>query len=199
MTKLHAGNTPLWMSTLLLLILGYSSMFNNISLPNERSRAYLAVAIVDHKTFSIDEPLKTFGRIGDRARFQGQYFSDKAPGTGLMGSLIYGLAKLIHGDENWTMAELLRLFRRGLVLPFALMGFIWFRRILASYRLSSFTVEWVSFSWLLGSAAFHYSGAFFGHQISASLLLGCFLNLKRSNPTSSARTILTSGLLAERQ
>ena len=92
-----------------------------------------------------------------------------------MGSLIYGLAKLIHGDENWTMAEL-RLFRRGLVLPFALMGFIWFRRILASYRLSSFTVEWGEFSWLLGSAAFHYSGAFFGHQISA-FCSGRFLNL----------------------
>ncbi|MGB0646291.1 MAG: hypothetical protein ACPGQS_03895, partial [Bradymonadia bacterium] len=149
-----------------------------------------------HGTFSIDKPLKTFGRIGDRARFQGQYFSDKAPGTGLMGSVIYRIAKFIHGDEEWTMAELLRLFRRGLVLPFALMGFIWLRRSLALYRIPVFAVEWVSWSWLLGSVAFHYSGAFFGHQIAASLLIGSLFYLKRAALNSSATGILMSGLLS---
>jgi hypothetical protein len=196
MNQSHTGTTPLWMCALLLFIVGYSSMFNNISLPNERSRAYLATSIVDEHTFSIDTPLKRFGRIGDRARYEGHYFSDKAPGSAILGSLSYGIARLFTEAKDWTMAELLRLFRRTLSLPIALLGFIWLRRLLGLYQQRFIVVEWTSWSWLLGSAAFHYSGAFFGHQMAAALLVGSFLYVRLGVIRSTTKSLYISGALS---
>lgn len=196
MNQSHTGKTPLWMCGLLLFILGYTSMFNNISLPNERSRAYLAMSIVDQHTFAIDAPLKRFGKIGDRARFDGQYFSDKAPGSALLGSLSYGIARVFTNAQDWTIAELLRLLRRTISLPLALLGFIWLRRLLGLYQQRFVVVEWTSWSWLLGSAAFHYSGAFFGHQMAAALLVGSFLHLRLGVVRLTSKNLMISGALS---
>ena len=184
------------MCAVLLFILGYSSMFNNISLPNERSRAYMAMSLVDHHTASIDIPLKRFGRIGDRAIFEGKYYSDKAPGSAFLGSISYGIARLFTEADDWTIAEILRLLRRTVSLPLALLGFIWIRRLLALYERRHTFVEWTSWTWLLGSAAFHYSGAFFGHQMAASLLVGSFLYLRLGAEQRSNKALILSGILS---
>src|SRR5262245_57034982 len=64
--------------------LAYSWMYSAISVPNERTRMYLTVALVDHGTFAIDAPLQRFGRVYDLARFGGHYYTDKAPGASLL-------------------------------------------------------------------------------------------------------------------
>ena len=79
-------------------------MYNNISLPNERSRLYLAIAQVDHQTFSIDKPLRAHGRIGDRALFNGKHYSDKAPGTGFLGAVVYQTVRLFTSADDWNIA-----------------------------------------------------------------------------------------------
>ena len=179
-----------------LCLLGYTSMFGNISVPNERSRIYLSTAIVDHGTVSIDRSLKRFGMIGDRAIYQGKHYSDKAPGTGLLGAIVYYFVRCFTQASEWKIYDLLWLMRSIVSLPFAFLGWYWLRRLLETYELSRATVEVVSLSWILGTAAFHYGGAFFGHQIASTLLIGSWLWMRRALDTPSCVPLMMSGALS---
>ena len=79
-------------ASLVCVMLSYSWMYSNITVPNERSRVYLAVSMVDGQTIKIDKALKRFGRIDDRATFKGHYYSDKAPGSAFLAAAIYRIA-----------------------------------------------------------------------------------------------------------
>src|SRR5688572_7278335 len=71
------------LAALVLFVSSYAWMFSRVSVPNERTRAYLTMAIVDHGSFAVDEPLRRFGSVYDLAQFGGHYFTDKAPGASL--------------------------------------------------------------------------------------------------------------------
>lgn len=181
---------------IVLFLLSYTSMFGNISVPNERSRIYLSTALIDDGTVSIDRSLRRFGMIGDRAVFRGKHYSDKAPGSSFLGAVVYYVVRLNSPASAWKIYDLLWLMRTYVSLPFALLGWWWLRRLLESYGLSRSTVELVSVSWILGTAAFHYGGAFFGHQIASTLLVGSWLWMKRAIDQSSAPALIYSGLLS---
>ena len=48
---------------------------------NELSRLYLAMSMVDHLDVSISKAVDQYGFIGDLSYTNGQYYSDKPPGT----------------------------------------------------------------------------------------------------------------------
>lgn len=176
---------PVLLTLLVAVLLGHTSMFSGVSLPNERSRAYLAVALVDDGTLRIDEPVRRFGNILDVARFDKHLYSDKAPGSSLLGAAAYGAVRLFTPAEAWPIGKVLSLMRLGIMLPLSLVGFWVARRLLRGLSLGPGVVDLASLGWILGSAAFHYSVAFYGHQIAAvCLLLGLWLVLKAegSNP-----------------
>jgi hypothetical protein len=154
-----------------VVLLSYSTMFAAVSAPNERSRVYLAVALVDHNTLSIDEPVRRFGAILDTARFEGHLYSDKAPGSSFLGATLYGVVRLFTLSSDWTIEQLIVLMRTALMVPLGLVGFWVIRRLLGSLRIGPGLVDLVSTGWILGTAAFHYSTAFYGHQIGATCLL----------------------------
>src|SRR5512147_3190989 len=70
----------LLLGVLVLVLLGYTRMFPEVSVPNERTRVYLTMAMVDQGSLSIDEPMHRFGPLLDRAKRDGRYYTDKAPG-----------------------------------------------------------------------------------------------------------------------
>ncbi|HET8723990.1 MAG TPA: hypothetical protein VFM53_07250 [Anaeromyxobacteraceae bacterium] len=78
---------------------------------NESSRAALVAAAVDHGTFAIDAPLQGPWPTGDRARFQGRYYSDKIIGTALLAAPGYLLAGWIggHPPPPWLAALCMRI------------------------------------------------------------------------------------------
>ena len=161
-----------------LLLLAYTWMFSAISVPNERSRVYLGVAMVDHQTLAIDAPIARFGRIYDRARHDGKTYTDKAPGSSFLAAIPYWLVRRVTAPEDWTIAELVNLMRTWVMLPIALVGFLVMRRVLYLSGVDEDLAELGAAGWLLGTAAFHYSGAFYGHQIVAvALLVGLWLLL----------------------
>ena len=55
--------------------------------------------------------------IGDRAKYKGVHYSDKARNW-LRGRLSTGLPSFFLPEHNWTITELLKLFRAFLVVPF---------------------------------------------------------------------------------
>ena len=165
---------------LVVLTLGFSWMFRRASAPNERSRIYLSVALVDHGTVAIDEPLEEYGGILDVAKVDGSHRSDKAPGASLLGAVVYGAARLATSADAWTKSELLDLMRFWLMIPIAVAGFLLLRMVLRDIGLDPPAVDIASLAWILGSSAFHYSNAFFGHQIVAVGLLGAVAGLVRA-------------------
>lgn len=161
-----------------LVVLGYSWMPTvGVSSPNERSRIYLAVSLVDHHTVTIDEPLRRFGGIFDLAQWRGHFFTDKAPGSSILAAAVYGTCRLFRPASAFTIEDLLSLMRHTIMLPVGVLGFLLFRRLARRLELPEATIHVVSLSWLLGSAAAHASAGFVGHQIVAVCLLAALLLL----------------------
>jgi len=153
---------------LLLGALLYTRPYHDISSPNERSRVYAAVALVDHGTLSIDAPFERFGYIGDRAAHAGRLYSDKAPGSALLAAGVYAGARLWTRAEDWRIHELLRLMRLALALPAGLLALLGARALMRRAGASGPAVDLVGVTYLLGTPAGHYSVAFFGHQPAAA-------------------------------
>ncbi len=159
------------LTALTAILLAYSFMFAEITVPNERSRVYLSVALVDHGTLTIDPAIERFGPVADAARFDGHVYTDKAPGSSLLGAIVYGVARLFTSPEDWTIEALVQLMRTALMVPLGALGFVLLRALLRRLRVSEPAVDVTSLAFALGSAAFHYSAAFLGHYIVAVLLL----------------------------
>lgn len=154
-----------------LFLLAHSWMFASISVPNERSRIYLSVAIVDQQTLAIDAPIKRFGRIYDWARHDGRAYTDKAPGSSFLGALPYAIVRLFSQPEDWPIERLINLMRTWVMLPLGLIGFLVMRRVLYLCFDDKELADLGAVAWILGTSAFHYSTAFYGHQIVGVMLL----------------------------
>ncbi|MDJ0765170.1 MAG: hypothetical protein QNJ97_19475 [Myxococcota bacterium] len=175
------GNLTGWRAHLALgllvgILLSYSWMFSKITVPNERSRVYLSVALVDEGTLSIDGPVARFGKPIDIARINGRYYTDKAPGASLLGAGLYGAVRLFTEPADWSIVSLVNLMRTWLMIPLGLVGFFLLHQCIMRLGMRDATAKIVCLGWILGTSAFHYSTAFFGHQIVAvALLLALFL------------------------
>jgi hypothetical protein len=193
---------------LVLLQLAYSWMYSQISVPNERTRVYLTLAIVDDGTLAIDGPVRRFGPVYDLANFRGHYFTDKAPGASLLAVPVYALARLWKPAAAFSAVDVINLVRTYLMLPFGLLGFVLLRSLLRSLRISELTLDVTSLSFSLGSSMLHYSAAFYSHAIVAVLALAVLRCLSwagvllatASEPRSSERHralgLLTGGACA---
>lgn len=189
-----------WVKQLLLgliatLLLGYSTMYSAVSVPNERSRLYLAVALVDHGTIAINEPAMRFGPILDTATFGDRLLSDKAPGSSFLGAALYGGVRLFSDADAWSVEELILLMRRGLMLPLGLLGFFALRALMRRTGVAEPIRDLISVGWLLGSSAFHYSTAYYGHQIVAVACIVALLFVIHAESVVQARP-LRGALLA---
>lgn len=186
---------------LVTLMLSYTWMYGDISVPNERSRVYLAVALVEHDTVQIDEQIRLWGKIYDLAERDDHFYSDKAPGSSMLGAVVYVVAKLFQPDKGWRIRDLINLMRSWLMIPLTLIGFFFLRRILEYLGLDPPVVDITSLGWVLGTAAFHYGAAYFGHQIVAVALIAalyCVLRAEESlsQPKSIAAWCLGAGTAA---
>jgi hypothetical protein len=158
---------------LVLCQLAYSWMFARVSVPNERTRAYLSVAIVDHASIAVDAPIQRFGKVYDLAHFGDHYFTDKAPGASLLAVPVYALARSAQPAAAFDIVDVINLFRTYLMLPVGLLAFLVLRSLLRALGSSEAVVDVCSLGFSLGSALLHYGGAFYGHAIVALLVLAC--------------------------
>ncbi len=182
MTRASLRRWPrsLALGLLCLFALAYSTMYSAVSVPNERSRLYLAVAMVDQHTLNIDLSSARFGRILDTASHAGHLYSDKAPGSSFLAAGVYGAVRLFTDPADWKVEELILLMRRALMIPIGLLGFFALRRLLRRTGVVAPWVDLVSLGWMLGSSAFHYSTAFYGHQIVGVALIGALALVLRA-------------------
>jgi hypothetical protein len=163
------------LAALVVVMTAYGWMSDRLQLPNEWSRMYLAVALVDDRALSIDGPVARFGPAMDWSQRDGRYYTDKAPGVSALAAMLYAPARLAIPTEDWTMPMLLRLGRVGLMLPVTLLGFLALRAVLTRLAIDASLADACGLAWSLGTTTFYYGGAIYGHHVVAVALLGALL------------------------
>ncbi len=205
----------------LLLLICYTYTFPRWADPNQNSRLDMVFAVIEDGTLQIDRYVEN---TVDYAKFEGHYYSDKAPGVAFLGIPAYGVLKtaldlpIMDGlmttlSNNQALTATLREDGTGLQtwklrfaiaqvlltfvgasLPTALLGVMLYRIATA------FTANWgyrllVVLSYGLLTPAFAYAGAFYGHQLSAMCLFGVFYLVFTRQQSLSIPLLLIAGFL----
>lgn len=180
----------------LWLALSYTTSDLGLTAPNERSRLYLTVALFEQHTYCIDAVRAHFGPVFDQARFAGHYYTDKAPGASLLALIPYALLRLFVDARDVTLVGLILLARHALMVPIGIASFFVFEAVGRTLGLGRAAIRWCSFAYLFATPAFHYSAAFFGHQIVAcaiALSILCILRQARREFGEAWRLLLAAG------
>lgn len=196
----------------LLLLVCYTYFLPRWADWNINSRMDLIFAVVDQHTLAIDN---YFENTGDYAKYQGHYYSDKAPGTSFLGVPVYLIFKALGGRAlverfgtrlaNSAFATTLNVNGRGLILdslyyfaaltvitffisalPAALLGVVLYRFALV-WANSSLIALVVALAYGLATPAFAYANNLYGHQLSAFLLFTAFYLAYRGTHNPRAR------------
>jgi hypothetical protein len=189
---------------------------------NQNSRFDLVMAIVDDQSVQID---RYVANTGDYAYVDGHYYSDKAPGTALLGVPVYAafralapsalLARLsnaagdgsalgatlrpdgtgLAGDKLYFFVALTVTTFVTVALPSAALGVLVFL-VAGQLGLSRRPALVAAALFGLATSAFPYANLFVGHQLSAALLFAAFaLLLARRRGSLDRRCLPVVGFL----
>src|SRR3990172_9367828 len=164
---------------------------------NIASRLGLVKAIVEENRLEIDSYHEGQFRTGDKAYFNGHYYSDKAVGASLLGAFvylpIYGLIKQPLSTESFVM--LVTVF--AISVPSALLA-----PMLYSITLRIVKEKWIALSIALcislATPIYPYAGAFYGHSLAAVLAFSIFflwVEVNHFNTPITPGRLLLSGFL----
>jgi hypothetical protein len=188
-----------WLLFLLLLV-AFAYIFPRWADWSQNSRMNLTLAIVDHGSLSIDP---YFGNTGDYAKFEGHYYSDKAPGPSFLGVPVYAAfrpllqstpmqAILLRVSQTSAFQNTLNEAGSGLLIEkieyfVALMVVTFFTISLPSAVMGLFLYDFldlvglqrawrliVVLAYALGTNTFSFSSVFFSHQLAAFCLFTAF-------------------------
>lgn len=205
----------------LLLLVCFSYTFPRWADVNQNSRLDMIVAIVEDHSFQIDPYVSNtvdYAKVGDH------YYSDKAPGAAFLGLPVYAILKpildlpLLKRLTDWlahnpAFIASLRATGSGVLeqkvrfalalvaitfvvsaLPSALLGLALYR-LLYRFTPAIWPRALVVIGYGLLTPAFAYSGAFYGHQLTAVLLFGAFYLIFTASGHMSTRRLLVTGFL----
>ena len=176
----------------LLLQVAYVNVWPHFPSPNERGRAYQALAVVERGTLSIDAELDRFGAMEDVASHDGKLYPNKAPGLlPLLVPAAWLARALAAGDPGRELALTLVLGRLvAASLPFLLVALL-LERSCARWP-NGRTLAIVAVT--LASPLLTASLLLFSHGLSAWLLLAAAGLLRES--TTTRAPALAGALLA---
>jgi len=138
---------------------------------NENSRLDLTMAIVDEHRFEIDTYANN---TGDRAVYDGHYYTDKAPGMSLLATPLYAVYKIIHGkpDVHQNLmgfnisTDFYMLIFLVTILTSSLFGAL---SVMLVYKILRYFSKnekhrlWITIAYGSGTLIIIYSRLFFGH------------------------------------
>jgi hypothetical protein len=169
------GRREIFLVTLLLFCYGF---FQQQPAWNEYSRYDLVRALVDQATTRIDGYQDN---TGDKAFYQGHWYSDKAPGTALLGVPIYALEKLTgrlvgqSSPQDVTAIQGLAFVESGVATALLVLLLV---RLLGPLVGDGWAIG-VGLAYGLGSIAFPFATMFFGHAASTAALFASFYVLQQ--------------------
>lgn len=180
---------------LALVLLFCYGFFRQAPAWNEYSRYDLVRALAEDGTTSID---RYHENTGDKAFYNGHYYSDKAPGTAFLGLPVYLLLTLTSGATGAGAPDPLTAVQ---ALAFGVSGIPTVLLVLLLLRFLRHTVgeSWgltISLGYGLGSIAFPFATMFFGHAASTFFLFAAFYLLWSWRADHRNWRLLFAGFLA---
>ncbi len=182
----------LLLGVFLLLCFGF---FHQVPLANELSRYDLVVAMVDDHTTRIDP---NQSNTIDKAVYNGHYYSDKEPGTAILGAPAYALMRLVRSathqpppDANQTIQVLAFVL---CAIPTALLAILLIRFLLP--MVGELWAIVVAAGYALGTIAFPFATMYFGHAATAFFLFATFHLLRQPDGTARRWRAPLAGLCA---
>ena len=189
-TRWWLGGTLAVAALLQLVVVNAWPRFDS---PNERGRAYQAIAVASRGSLDISPELERFGTMEDVAAFGGRRFPNKAPGV--LPLVVPGalLARAAGGGPAHELASTLFLGRLlAASLPFALTVLLLARAAVPRYpRGGPLAVV----AYALATPALAASLVLFSHALTACLLLAAFLLLLDSERPGWRAAALAGALL----
>ncbi|MFB3895517.1 MAG: hypothetical protein ACE14V_04355 [bacterium] len=181
----------------LLLLIAYSYVWHKPSW-NDLGRYDLIMAIVDQGTVSIDAYEQN---TGDKAIFNGHFYSDKGPAPALLGVPIYWILNQFQALFGLTqiehMVSLLIWFTKYIIirilvisLPSAILGVILYRLLNLVMEDKKYALI-LTIAYSLGTMAFPYSTLFYGHQLAAAFIFFSFYLLYQLKRKPAAIEIIS--------
>jgi hypothetical protein len=184
-----------------LILLGSDAFFWHTRDWNTASRLMLTYSLVDRGTVVITG---LDGQTGDKARFQGQYYSDKLPGFSLLSTLPYFLSKQIVGLPShplnevrarayWAADYWVTLFTSGLLTACTGALLVYWSRCLGC---RPWPAALLGLAYGLATPAYVYATLANGHQLSAFALFTSFFLLWKKGPRRRPGLVFFAGFLA---
>ena len=162
---------------------------------NETSRYDLVRALVEDGTTQIDRFQKN---TGDKALYAGHYYSDKAPGTALLGVPVYKSLRVVYhrldAGEPGSKAAIQALAMAESGIPTTLLVLLLIRFLRPA--VGEVWALAIGVGYGLGSMAWPYATLFFGHAASTFCLFAAFYLLWRWRERPNPWRPLVSGALA---
>lgn len=155
---------PLVVVGLLAVMLAYTWMSPEVSAPNERSRLYLTHSILESGSIAIDDQVEQFGTPYDVAHRDGEYFTDKAPGSSLVALPAIATYSALGGDID-SIEKTTNVARLGVMLPVTVLSLLVFWGILSWLGIGREMTAAMVALLALSTNLFHYGTAFYGHGI----------------------------------
>lgn len=171
---------------LALALLFCYGFFRQVPAWNEYSRYDLVRALVEDGTTRIDRYQEN---TGDKAFYNGHYYSDKAPGTAFIGVPVYLLLAATFDaagagtPDPPTAVQALAFVESGVFTVLLVLLLLRFLRPAVGERWALV----VSLGYGLGSIAFPFATMFFGHAASAFFLFAAFYVLWRAKTVEGRR------------
>ncbi len=178
----------------LLLTLCYG-FFYQVPFWNENSRYDLVLALVDDGATRID---RYHENTGDKSLYVGHYYSDKGPGSSLLGVPVYALMRAMAaqaGSERPDPTTVLH------ALTFTVSGLttVLLAVLLLRFLRPHVGERWaltVTVAYALGTIAFPFATMYFGHAASTFFLFAAFYVLSRPCAARSTWSPIWAGFLA---
>lgn len=187
--------TRLLLALLLTLVIGSMWMAPRVSAPNERTRIYLAHAIVTRHELQVTPEWDRWGQIFDIARYKDQFYSDKAPGSSLL--IVPAVAVYTEMNPDYTIEDLLMVARRFMLIATCL-ALLALGATLVRLGVSEPLAALAMGTLALGSNLLHYGHSFFGHGlVMTCILLMCWAMvaaLQQQDRRKQVALLLAAGL-----
>jgi hypothetical protein len=172
------GRPVVWLGLLIVIALSYSWMSPEISAPNERSRLYLTLSVIESSSISVNDQIERYGKPFDIAERDGKFYSDKAPGSSIIAVPFVAVYKAFGGSDS--IEALTNFARTFIMIPFSLLSFLLLRLLLLRLDVRPVIANQTGIAFIIGTSFFHYGSAFFGHALVACAALSAAVSLERS-------------------
>jgi hypothetical protein len=189
-----------WLALAVVLVLSYSWMSPSITAPNERTRLYLTLSLLEDGDVAVGDEVKRYGVPNDISKRDGKYYTDKAPGSSVVAMPFVAVYQSWVGwgeespdgrpsnDQRSDSIEKLTNFARTFVMiPFALLSFLLVRAVAVGVGVSEPIANRAAVAFGVGTSFLHYGAAMYGHALATCAALLAAYAVLRSLRTENTR------------